>query len=60
MLEYLRQLWEDESGPTMVEYALLLAIIALGGVVFWQSFGGTLGTAVDGGVQEVATTIGGE
>ena len=60
MLDFLRLLWEDESGPTMVEYALLLAIVALSGVAAWQSFGGTLGRTVVAGVEEVATTIGGE
>jgi Flp pilus assembly pilin Flp len=29
MSDWFRALWQDEQGPTMVEYALVVALIAL-------------------------------
>ncbi|HCA46532.1 MAG TPA: Flp family type IVb pilin [Armatimonadetes bacterium] len=35
----MRELWRDESGVTTVEYALLLALVALVALVSWQNLG---------------------
>lgn len=35
-------LWRDERGLTSIEYALLLSLIVLAGLVAWRSLGGTV------------------
>jgi Flp pilus assembly pilin Flp len=35
----LEQLWRDEEGLTTVEYALLLALIALTAIIAWTTLG---------------------
>ncbi|NLO07577.1 MAG: Flp family type IVb pilin [candidate division WS1 bacterium] len=47
-------LWRDESGVTTVEYALLLALVALVALVSWQNLGG----AVDNTASSSATAMG--
>ena len=47
----LARLWNDESGLTSVEYALLLFLVAVGGIVAWQ----TLAGSTHGQVDEVST-----
>lgn len=46
----IRQLWQDESGQDLTEYALLLSLIALGAIAAMKSLGGainnTFGSAV--------------
>ena len=54
MLSMLKQLWKDEEGPTAVEYALMLALIAVVIIVAVR----LLGTNVSTRFNEVATTIG--
>ncbi|GAH69478.1 unnamed protein product, partial [marine sediment metagenome] len=46
-------LWRDEDALTTIEYCLLLALLALGGVV---AFGG-LGSTVSSGVNAAVNTI---
>jgi len=35
-----KQLWKDEEGLTTVEYALLLALVAIAAIVAWTTLGG--------------------
>jgi len=53
MTHFLKQLFAGEEGATMVEYALMVALIgaALAGVV------GTLGGAISGKFSSVQTSI---
>ena len=55
MTHFLKQLLAGEEGATMVEYALMVALIgaALAGVV------GTLGTSISSKFTSVGTTISG-
>jgi pilus assembly protein Flp/PilA len=53
MLERLRRLWSDEEGPTAVEYAIMLAGIAV--VIIAVVF--LLGGAVKDTMQNVETGI---
>jgi len=52
-LSPLRALWADESGTTTLEYVLLLALIALSGLVAWQRLGMTAAGSVDGSVGQM-------
>ncbi len=49
----LRGLWADEDGTTGLEYALLLALVALSSLVAWQSMGQTVSDSADGSVTEM-------
>jgi Flp pilus assembly pilin Flp len=40
--KYAVQFWRDESGQDLVEYALLLAVIAVAGVVGLSTLAGTI------------------
>lgn len=40
--ERLRELWDEEDGQDMVEYALLLGFVALSGAAFYISMGVTV------------------
>ena len=54
MIDALKKFWGDEGGLVTVEYALLLALIAVGAIVAWQALGygrryqGTFANAVAG------------
>jgi len=55
MLKTLKAVWNDEDGLTTVEYALLLALVAVVAIVAWQTLGGavkdkatTSATAING------------
>jgi Flp pilus assembly pilin Flp len=39
MLRAVRNLWDDETGLVTVEYALLLALVALVAIVGWRHLG---------------------
>ncbi|MFW5868518.1 MAG: Flp family type IVb pilin [Armatimonadota bacterium] len=54
-MKLLKELLRDEEGLTTVEYALLLALVVVAGIVAW----GNLGTAVTNAVTESADTISG-
>jgi len=41
-----RRLWDDNEGLTSVEYALLLALIVVAGVVAFRNLGQTVATTV--------------
>ena len=55
MITALKTLWADEDGLSTVEYALLLVLVAIAGIVAW----GQLGTAVGSKVTEVKNTVAG-
>ncbi len=54
MRKFLTKLWNDESGISSVEYALLLAFVA-GGIIIGAA---TLSTAVQTEMESAATCIG--
>jgi pilus assembly protein Flp/PilA len=41
-------LWRDECGQDLIEYALVAALIALGAAAAMQSLAGSIGTALTG------------
>ena len=49
-----RELWDDCSGLTTVEYALLLVLVAVASIVAYQSLGGSVTTMVNRGAETVA------
>ena len=53
MGKFLTKLWQDESGISSVEYALLLAFVAAGIIIGAEA----LSTAVEGEMLDVATCI---
>lgn len=48
-----KQLWKDEEGLTTVEYALLLALVAIAAITAWT----TLGTRVSGTVNTATNSL---
>lgn len=38
----MKELWKDEAGLTTVEYALLLALVVVAGIMTWQNLGNTV------------------
>ena len=46
MLERIKSIWMDEEGLTTVEYALLLALIAVAAIVAWTTLGQNVGATV--------------
>lgn len=54
-LKRLRKLVSNDSGQSMGEYALILALIAVGAILVFTN----LGTAIRNKVQELITAIGG-
>jgi pilus assembly protein Flp/PilA len=55
MTSWLKSLWKDEDGPTAVEYALMVTLIAVAIIV-----GATaLGTATNNRFNNTATTVNG-
>ncbi|MEO3429562.1 Flp family type IVb pilin [Pelagibius sp. CAU 1746] len=55
MSNFLKSLWKDESGAAGAEYALILAIVAIGIAVA----AGNLGDAISGSMQDAADCING-
>ena len=41
-----KQLWRDEDALTTVEYALLLALVAIAAITAWTTLGGRVSTTV--------------
>ena len=54
----MRDLWRDEDGLTSVEYALLLAVIVVGGLAAWQSLGDTVANATGDATNSIAAVGG--
>ncbi|MEI8061145.1 MAG: Flp family type IVb pilin [Candidatus Berkelbacteria bacterium] len=42
----LKTLWMDEEGLTTVEYALLLALVAIAAITAWTTLGGRTSSTV--------------
>jgi pilus assembly protein Flp/PilA len=42
----LTKLWKDEEGLTTVEYALLLALVAIAAITAWSTLGGRVSGTV--------------
>jgi len=42
----LKSLWHDEDGLTTVEYALLLALVAIAAIAAWTTLGKKVSNAV--------------
>ena len=49
------ELWRDERGLTMIEYALLMALVALSAVFSWQQVGDTAVNSVQSGTVQIAS-----
>ena len=49
------ELWRDERGLTMVEYALLMALVAVSAIFSWQEMGSTTVNAVRTGTAQIAS-----
>ncbi len=45
MIDLLNNLWSDESGQDLIEYALVAALIALGAVTSMQTVATSIGNA---------------
>ncbi len=54
-MKRVRKLVSEESGQSMGEYALILALVAVGAILVFTN----LGTAIRNKVQELITAIGG-
>ncbi len=48
-----RKLWQDESGVTTVEYALLLSVLVVGAAAIWTG----LRTAISAAITEIANSL---
>ncbi|MCG0278067.1 MAG: Flp family type IVb pilin [Thermanaeromonas sp.] len=55
MISWLKKFWKDENGQGMVEYGLILALVAIVVIVALSAVGGGL----KGIFQEIAKTISG-
>ncbi len=51
----MRELWNDESGVTTVEYALLLMLVALVALGAWSALGTNVGRAAQASADAVGT-----
>ncbi len=54
----LKELWKDEEGLSTVEYALLLALVAIAAIAAWRALGGQVSDTVDTATGEIAGTAG--
>lgn len=50
----MHDLWRDEEGLTTVEYALLLALVVVAGILAWQGLGGTVQNTVGDSADTIA------
>jgi Flp pilus assembly pilin Flp len=50
----MKDLWMDEEGLTTVEYALLLALVVVAGILAWQGLGGTVENTVNDSADTIA------
>jgi len=58
MLERIKALWSDEEGATMVEYALMLALIAIVCILVVTALGKQVGATFDNAQQSLPGTGG--
>ncbi len=47
MINQLKRLWTEEEGQGMVEYGLIIALVAIVAIVGLRAIGGTLGETFD-------------
>lgn len=47
MVKWIKSLWQDEEGATMVEYALMLALIAIVAILVVTALGGKVAQTFD-------------
>lgn len=55
MSSYLRRLWADESGQAMVEYGVIIAVIAVAAVALLAVFWGQMETLFNGIATDLQT-----
>jgi len=53
MMRMARKLWQDESGVSTVEYALLLSVLVAGAGAAWTA----LSSAISAAITDVANTL---
>ena len=58
MLNWIKKLWHDEEGATMVEYALLLGLIAIVVILVVTALGQKVGEAFDEAQQQLPAGAG--
>ncbi len=58
MIKLLRQLWRDESGPTSVEYAVMLALIVAACIGAVQAMASATASSFDNSAQELDGVLG--
>jgi pilus assembly protein Flp/PilA len=56
MRTLIARLWNDEEGQDLVEYGLLVVLIALGAVVAMQSLASGISDAFSNAVTQLTTT----
>lgn len=58
MVRLLRRFWKDESGPTAVEYAVMLALIVGACLTSIQVLARNTGDSFDASASEIASALG--
>jgi pilus assembly protein Flp/PilA len=58
MFKFLRRLCADESGPTAVEYAVMLALIVAVCLTSIQALARATGDSFDASANEIASVLG--
>jgi Flp pilus assembly pilin Flp len=56
MKNFLRKLWKDEEGQDLVEYALLVVLVALGAVAAMTNLASGISDAFSNAVAQLTTT----
>lgn len=51
-----KTLWKDEEGLTTVEYALLLALVAIAAITAWTTLGSRVSTTVSSATNSLPTS----
>jgi pilus assembly protein Flp/PilA len=54
----LRKFWDDESGPTAIEYGLIAALIAVAIIAALEALSGSLTSIFNGVATELDTAAG--
>ena len=56
MKNLMRRLWQEEEGQDLVEYALLVVLIALGAVIAMRSLASAISDAFKNAAENLTTT----
>ena len=59
MKDLVARLWTDESGQDLTEYALLLALLALGAIATVRTLATTVNNVFQNSASNIATAAGG-